>query len=59
MVSILHHHSKLVEGAAGCGLAAFKKLGPMLEGKHVVVVCCGGNVSVQMLKNILEIGTVW
>jgi threonine dehydratase len=59
MVSLLHHHSKLVEGAAGCAVAAVKQLGPRLQGKRVVVVCCGGNVSVPTLHKVLSVGRVW
>lgn len=57
MVSLLHHHSKLVEGAAGCAVAAVRKLG--LAGKRVVCVCCGGNVSVAVLQQVLAVGQVW
>ena len=59
MVSLLFHHSKLVEGAAACGIAAFRKLGPQLQGKQVVMVCCGGNVAVPVLQHVLAIGKVW
>jgi len=63
VVSMLHHHSKLVEGAAGCAVAAVRKLGQegqqQLEGKQVVVVCCGGNVAVPTLRKVLDMGVVW
>lgn len=59
MVSLLAHHSKLVEGAAGCAVAAVKQLGVALAGKRVAVVCCGGNVSLPALKHVLNVGTVW
>jgi threonine dehydratase len=59
VVSMLHHHSKLVEGAAGCAIAAVKKLGQQLVGKRVVVVCCGGNVALPTLKKVLDMGRVW
>lgn len=62
MVSLLHHHSKLVEGAAGCAVAAVRKLagqGVLLTGRKVVVVCCGGNVAVPVLQRVLASGKVW
>lgn len=59
MVSLLHHHSKLVEGAAGCAIAACKQLGDQLRGKNVVVLCCGGNVAVPVLQEVLRKGKVW
>jgi threonine dehydratase len=59
MVSLLHHHSKLVEGAAGCAVAACKQLGSSLSGKKVAVVCCGGNVALHVLQHALGEGVVW
>lgn len=59
MVSLLHHHSKLVEGAAGCAVAACKQLGSSLSGKKVAVVCCGGNVALHVLQQVLSQGKVW
>lgn len=59
MVSLLYHHSKLVEGAAGCGIAALKKLSERLQGKRVVVVCCGGNVAVPVLQKVLAEGMAY
>lgn len=59
--SLLQHHSKLVEGAAGCGLAAFRQLAQAgeLRGKQVAVVCCGGNIAVPVLQSVLQTGAVW
>lgn len=61
LVSLLQHHSKLVEGAAGCALAAFRRLAAagQLEGKIVVVVCCGGNIGPGTLQKVLQTGKVW
>jgi threonine dehydratase len=59
IVSLLHHHSKLVEGAAGCAVAAVRKLGGQLAGKRVAAVCCGGNIALPVLKRVIDIGTVW
>ncbi|WIA11794.1 hypothetical protein OEZ85_011886 [Tetradesmus obliquus] len=59
--SLLQHHSKLVEGAAGCGLAAFRQLAQAgeLQGKQVAVVCCGGNIAVPVLQSVLQTGVMW
>ncbi len=60
MLSVLRHHSKLIEGAAGCAVAAFWRAGQAgrLVGKRAVVLCCGGNVSIDHLKSVLERGQV-
>jgi threonine dehydratase len=58
MVSLLHHHSKLVEGAAACGVAAAMRRTTGLAGKRVAVVCCGGNVAVPVLRGVLDQGRV-
>lgn len=58
MVSLLHHHSKLVEGAAGCAVAAAMQRSTGLAGKRIAVVCCGGNVAVPVLRGVLEQGRV-
>lgn len=58
VVSLLHHHSKLVEGATGVALAAFIRMKAELVGKRVVIVCCGGNISVPTLRHMLDIGRV-
>lgn len=58
IVSLLHHHSKLVEGAAGCAVAAVRKLAGRLAGKRVAVVCCGGNIALPVLKHVMDVGTV-
>lgn len=60
MISCLEHGGKLVEGAAGCAVAAALKVGrerpEELAGRTVVVVACGGNVGVAALKEALELG---
>jgi threonine dehydratase len=44
---LLLHGAKewMIEGAAGVALAAFRKTAERYEGKTVVIVICGGNVS--------------
>ena len=46
-------HHMLIEGAAGVALASLLKAGQRLQGKHVIVVLCGANLSLQTLKTIL------
>jgi len=58
MLSMLSYHSKLVEGAAGCAVAAFWRQREQLAGKRAVVLCCGGNVSTDVLKKVLDEGHV-
>jgi threonine dehydratase len=47
-------HHMLIEGAAGVALAALLKAALRFEGKNVVVVLCGANLSLQTLKTILR-----
>ncbi len=50
---MLEAHHMLIEGAAGVALAAFRKSAARFRGKNVVIVICGGNVSLATLKSIL------
>ena len=43
----------LIEGSAAVAVAACKKQTGRFAGKHVVVVICGGNISLDTLKDIL------
>jgi len=43
----------LIEGSAAVAVAACKKQGNRFAGKNVVVVICGGNISLETLKEIL------
>lgn len=56
MLSALRQHSKLIEGAAGCALAAFWRQRSALRGARAVVLCCGGNVSTDALARVLAEG---
>ena len=58
MLSVLRSHSKLIEGAAGCAVAACWRQRAALAGKQVVVLCCGGNVSLDALQAVLQRGRV-
>jgi len=43
----------LIEGSAAVAVAACKKQADRLAGKNVVVIICGGNISLETLKTIL------
>jgi threonine dehydratase len=43
----------LIEGSAAVAVAAFKKQADRFAGKNVVVIICGGNISIETLKSIL------
>ncbi|MEA1882403.1 MAG: threonine/serine dehydratase [Candidatus Marinimicrobia bacterium] len=51
-VGVEKHH-QLIEGAAGAAIAGFMQLKDKLIGKTVVIVMCGGNISLEVLKSIL------
>lgn len=46
-------HHMLIEGAAGVAIAAYMKRKESLQGKNVVIVICGANISVDVLKGVL------
>ncbi|MEW5314046.1 MAG: hypothetical protein WDW38_005571 [Sanguina aurantia] len=58
MIGVLHHHGKIIEGAAGVVVAAFQQLAPTLVGKQVALVICGGNVSTATLRQALSMSNV-
>ncbi len=43
----------LIEGSAAVAVAAFKKQADRFAGLNVVVIICGGNISLETLKSIL------
>ena len=43
----------LIEGAAAVAVAAYLKSTRALEGKNVVVVICGANIALDVLKSVL------
>jgi threonine dehydratase len=43
----------LIEGSAAVAVAAFKKQADRFSGLNVVVVLCGGNISLETLKTVL------
>ena len=51
--TVVHHHKKIIEGAAGVTVAAFKKQAKKWKGKNVVIVICGCNIDPKKLKEII------
>ncbi|MEA2273913.1 MAG: hypothetical protein QOI98_2621, partial [Solirubrobacteraceae bacterium] len=52
-VLMIEHTRNLVEGAGAAALAAALKLGDRLADRRVALVCSGGNVTVEQLRQIL------
>lgn len=51
----MHFLSSGPAGAAGCAVAALLKKGAKgMAGRGAVVVCCGGNISLPMLRGVLD-----
>lgn len=44
-----------VEGAAAMAMACFVKERWKYSGKNVVVICCGGNVGAESLKDAIQL----
>ncbi|KAL4218043.1 hypothetical protein ACF0H5_022781 [Mactra antiquata] len=51
---MLDKHHKLVEGAAGVAVASFLQQRKKYQGKKVVILICGGNISSVTLKTIID-----
>jgi threonine dehydratase len=55
VVWMLEEHHKIVEGAAGTGIALVRQLGStLLAGCTVVTVCCGSNISAAAIRSLLS-----
>jgi threonine dehydratase len=54
MRQVMEGQHLLIEGAAGVAVAALLKTMERWQGKQVAVVLCGGNISLQTLRTILE-----
>eukprot|EP00794_Sanderia_malayensis_P011870 gene11869-13102_t len=50
---MLDEHCKVVEGASGVALASFIKTMSQYEGKNVVILSCGANISIDKLQGVL------
>ncbi len=53
MRDFIAEHHQLVEGAAAVALAALVRCAHALRGKRIAVVLCGGNVSLDTLRQVL------
>jgi len=50
---ILEKHHLVIEGAAGVTVASFIKEREKFKNKNMVLILCGGNISIDKLKEIL------
>ncbi len=53
MLELLSRHRMMVEGAAGLALAGLLESKSQWQGKRVVVVVCGGNISLDKLRGVI------
>lgn len=53
LLGMLQHESRLVEGSAACAVAAFLKTRGRWQGKHVVLIACGGNIGLEDLRSVV------
>ena len=54
MVFYIENEHQLLEGAAGTAVAAIIKMKNKLKGKKIGVVICGGNISIDTLKQVIS-----
>ena len=54
MVLYMAHENQMLEGAAGTAVAALIKKQVELKGKRVAVVICGGNISLDTLRRVIN-----
>ena len=54
MVFYIENERQILEGAAGTAVAALIKMKDKLKGKKVGVVICGGNISIDTLKQAIS-----
>lgn len=50
-------HHQMIEGAAAVALAAYVKLKEQFAGQNVAIIICGGNISLDLLTNVLNTTT--
>jgi threonine dehydratase len=55
VVTMIQKTRNLVEGAGAAPLAAALRLSERLEGKRTAIVCTGGNLSLEHLREALEL----
>lgn len=53
MCDFIDTHHMLPEGAAGVAIAGFQKVAGDYQGKNVVIVVCGGNISRDTLRKVI------
>jgi len=53
MSQFMSSHHMLIEGAAGVALASVKKYRNRSRNKKLVIIICGGNISLEILKTVL------
>lgn len=53
MINYIKNEHDLIEGAAGTAIAALLKMKDDLKGSRIGVIICGGNISLDNLRNIL------
>ena len=51
--SFMEVEHQLIEGAAAAAVAAYLQCKSSLAGKNVVIVVCGANIALDVLKSIL------
>lgn len=54
MREFIDGHHMLLEGAAGVALAGLKQIATNYQNRNVVVIICGGNISRDTLRGVLE-----
>ena len=54
MKLLIGEHHLLVEGAAGVAVAAFMQDRKRLAGRSVAIILCGANISIQVLRKVLQ-----
>jgi threonine dehydratase len=53
MLMFMETQHQMIEGAGGVAIAAFLKRQEFFRGRNIVIVICGGNLSIETLKAIL------
>lgn len=54
ITTILETQHQLIEGSAGVAVAALLQQSARFAGKNVVVILCGANISLDMLKTVIS-----
>lgn len=53
MREFMDSHHQIAEGAAGVAIAAIKKEAAGFQGKNIVAIVCGGNISRETLRKVI------